>query len=518
MKRDRLCVIGLLLGAIALYTINLGNVALRDWDEAIVAGVARNIWQDFPHSDTWLHPTIDYDRPYWNKPPLVHWLVAFSYSLFGVSEWSTRLFPALLSAICVPLVYLIGREIFSSRIPALLSALVYLTLLPVVRHCRLAMLDGAITCWFCLAIWCLLRGSRDRRWLLGTGLSIGLICLTKGIMMGVLLGGIIVIFLLWHSPKILLSKYFWTGSILGIIPAIAWYLFQYLHYGRNFLNISLGQQTFNRVWEPISNVSGPPWYYLLEIAKYSLPWLIFLPWGVWLALKNRHLSWGKLVLTWSGVYLVAISVMVTKLPWYVMPIYPGLSLITGASLAIAVTTKQYLLTWKVGLTAIATISIIAGIYLIINGQLKLDLSLIVAIVAVSFALASLLMWLDSFYCIPTLITGFYLALLLLFHSHHWLWELNEEFPVRAISQVIKQHIPPQQEIYTAYPNLRPSLNFYSNRLVIPADDDKLKQTWQQNKPAYLLLDTQAIERLDLKAYVTLGDRPNDVTWQLITNQ
>ncbi|MEO1691960.1 MAG: phospholipid carrier-dependent glycosyltransferase, partial [Cyanobacteria bacterium J06631_6] len=144
-----------LIAAVILYTANLGSLPLRDWDEGIVAGVARNIWRAEPGSQTWLYPTINYGDPYWNKPPLIHGLIALSYKLFGVSEWSTRLVPALLSACSVPLVYLIGREIFPRLATAIFSALVYLTLLPIARHGRVAMLDGAIACWLCLGVWCL---------------------------------------------------------------------------------------------------------------------------------------------------------------------------------------------------------------------------------------------------------------------------------------------------------------------------------------------------------------------------
>ncbi len=516
--RDLLYVLGLLLLAIALYTSGIDNVALRDWDEGIVAGVARNIWRSLPNGNTWLYPTIDYSVPYWNKPPLVHWLVALAYNLFGVSEWSTRLFPALLSAVTVPLIYKIGREIFSDRSPAIFSALIYLTLLPIARHARVAMLDGAINCWFCVAVWCLLRGRKDRRWLLGAGMGIGAVCLTKGLMMGVLLGGIIIIFLLWDSPKILLNPYFIISLILGIAPAIAWYLLQYLHYGQEFLGISLGKQTFNRIWQPVSNVSSPPWYYLLEIAKYSLPWLIFLPYGIKLAWKNRSHTWSKLALVWSGVYLLAISLMVTKLPWYVMPIYPGLSLLIGKSLATAWQKKQYLFSWKISLSILTTICGLATLYLSINGYLKSDLIIILGIVIVSLAIASMLLWLNSDRAIPILIAGFYLGLLLLFNSNHWLWELNEAFPTPEIAAQIQQYTPPQKIVYTAYPYFRPALNFYSDRQIVPADDTKLMQTWQQNQPAYLLLDRDAIDRLDLGSYITLSKKIEGVPWQLIANQ
>ncbi len=513
--KNELYLIGFLVAAVALYTSDLGNLPLRDWDEGIVAGVARNIWRGEPGSLTWLYPTINYGDPYWNKPPLIHWLVALSYELFGVSEWSTRIIPAILSACSIPLLYLIGIEIFPHRLTATFSALVYLTLLPIARHGRVAMLDGAIACWFCVAIWCLLRGRKHSPLLLGTGLAIGLICLTKGMMMGVLLGGMILIFITWDSPQILRNPYLWVGLILGIMPAIAWYGLQYLKYGEQFLGISLGTQTFNRIWEPVSSNSSPIWYYLAEIAKYSLPWLIFLPYGVKLAFTHRHLSWGKLTLVWTGIYLLAISLMATKLPWYVIPVYPGLSLLIGASLSKAWSKNQAPYFWKISFSLLGIICWIGSAYYgLVNVVAETELALILVVLAISLTLTSVVLWLQSRYFIPVIITGFYLTLLLLFNSSHWLWELNEAFPVKPVAEVLKRQVPTHQKIYSAYSSLRPSLEFYSDRVIVPSSDEQLRQYWQNEKPVYFLVDQDAINRLDLAPYEKLGRKQQQ--WQLIT--
>ncbi|MGD1921866.1 MAG: ArnT family glycosyltransferase [Pleurocapsa sp.] len=393
----------------------------------------------------------------------------------------------------------------------------YLTFLPIARHGKVAMVDGAINCWYCFAVWCLLRGRKDRRWLLGTGLGIGLICLTKGIMMGILLGGILIIFLLWDSPKLLLSPYLVVSLVLGMIPAIAWYMLQYLYYGAEFLGSSLGEQTFNRKWQPVSNVSSPPWYYLLEIAKYGLPWLIFLPKGIELAIKNLHLSWAKLALVWCGVYLLTTSLMVTKLPWYIMPIYPGLSLLIGARLATAWERAIYPRSWKISLTVVTFICWAGSIYLGLSKQIETDIVPIVALVAIAFTIALMLLWSSSGYFILVTIVGFYLGLLLLFNSDYWLWELNEAFPVRPIAATIRQSTPLGQNIYTAYPYRRPSLEFYSERLIVPVEYSELKRLWSQSEPVFLLVNRKAVEELDFKDRIQLGiNQSNEEQWLLIT--
>jgi len=320
---------GLLLAAVLIFGINLGGLPLRDWDEGTVAQVARDIWRAPSGSMRWLYPTLA-GEPYLNKPPLMHWLIALAYFVGGVNEWTTRLPGAMLTALSVPLLYCIGREIFPRRLCAIFSALIYLTMLPVVRHGRLAMLDGAVECFFLLMIWCLLRSRRDLRYCLGVGLSFGLICLTKSIM-GVLLGAVALAFLSWDTPRLLSSWYLWIGVLLGSADVAFWYGAQWLHYGHSFTDEAIVNQSLERIWSPVEAHGGPIWYYLLEICKYAWPWLLFLPQGLHLTWENRNLSWAKLVLVWSGVYLLAISVMQTKLPWYVLPLYPAIALAVGFS-------------------------------------------------------------------------------------------------------------------------------------------------------------------------------------------
>jgi 4-amino-4-deoxy-L-arabinose transferase-like glycosyltransferase len=533
-KGNSLWVICLLLAAVILYTAGIGDLPLRDWDEGIVAGVARNIWRAEPGSQTWLYPTINYGDPYWNKPPLIHWLIALSYRLFGVSEWSTRLVPALLSACAVPLVYLIARELLFPPSTAIFSALVYLTLLPITRHGHLAMLDGAIACWFCLGVWCLLRGRKDYSWLLGTGIALGMICLTKGLMMGVLLGGILLLFVAWDSPKLWRTPYLWAGLLLGMAPAIAWYCLQYFHYGTEFLGISLGDQTFKRIWSPISTIEGSPWYYLLEIAKYSLPWLIFLPQGVKLAWNNRHLSWGKLTLIWGLIYLLAISLMKTKLPWYVMAFYPALSLLVGMSLGKlwqntrhnqqseitprykhgACSDRWSAYFYQISLSFIALICCLGtGYYGFIAPEPQTDLALILLVAGISFTVAAALLWRHQRYFMLVMAGGFYLALLMLFNSSYWLWELNNDFPVKPVAAVLQGQTPPLAKIYTNYPYFRPSLDFYSDRIVIPQSYEQLKSLWQLSDTPYFLINSDILPVPQLKDQEVLG---SGVSWQLIT--
>jgi 4-amino-4-deoxy-L-arabinose transferase-like glycosyltransferase len=532
---DQLWVLGFLLVALLMFGINLGGLPLRDWDEGTVAQVARDIWRAPTDSLTWLYPTLG-GKPYFNKPPLMHWLIALAYSVGGVNEWTSRLPGALLTAISVPLLYGIGRELFLHRTPAVLATLIYLTFLPIVRHGRLAMLDGGILCFFLLLMLCLLRTRRDLRWGMGVGVAFGLLCLTKGIM-ALLLGAIALVFIFLDTPRLLTSGYLWGGLLLGSLPAGAWYEAQWLRYGASFFRANLQTQSIERIWIPVESNGGPPWYYLVEILKYSLPWLIFLPWGFRLAWENRNMGWAKLVLVWTIGYLGVISLMSTKLPWYVLPVYPALALVAGMQLAQVWNPgdflgipqqwrRRYPKSWVVLLGLVAIACWVANFYFGGLGAVpQLDLQLILSVIALTITAAAILVACQDSQFILVLLWGCYLSLLLLMTSHYWVWELNEAYPVKPVAAMVRQETPKGQPIITSYPTFRPSLNFYSDRQIVlasqipPATEDqasiakKIQTYWQQTAQPYLLTNQDTLKQLKLEAVRQLGTAEG---WLLVT--
>ncbi|MEB3828497.1 ArnT family glycosyltransferase [Phormidium sp. CCY1219] len=520
-RLEQIWVLILLLAAIALYQMNLGDLPLRDWDEGIVAQVAREIYRgDF----NWLYPTQG-GEPYFNKPPLMHLSIAIAYAFGGVNEWTTRLPGAMLTALSVPLLYGVGREVFRLRGPAIFAALIYLTLLPVVRHGRLAMLDGPLLCFFLLTLWCLLRSRRDLRWALGVGIGFGLMCLTKGVI-GVLLVAIAAIFIAWDTPRLLTSWYLWNGFFLGSAPVVFWYVAQWLHYGDRFVASHFFAQSFQRLWAPVENNSGPPWYYVLEVLKYAWPWLLFLPQGLRSAWENRTMSWAKLVLVWSGVYFAVISLMGTKLPWYVLPLYPAIALACGAKLAEVwqgekhsdpfTRSALYPSAWIAILGLLSLGCWLASFYFgLLEPTAGVYLPMMLIAVALTLSVAAFLVDRQDRQFILILFWGMYVSVCLFVSSPHWIWELNEDYPVKPVAEMLRQYTPAGARIYTSHPYHRPSLNFYSDRQVIPGDRSQLQQYWIDDPQPYLLLEQSTFKRLGLNAVNTLTETDD---WILVSRQ
>ncbi|MBV5257788.1 glycosyltransferase family 39 protein [Synechococcus moorigangaii CMS01] len=457
---DRQIIYGLTVVAMLLFCLNLGNMPLRDWDEGTRALVAREILR----TGNWLHPT-QFGEPYFMKPPLMDWLVALSYRLGGVNEWTSRLPGAFTSALGVPLLYCLGRQLFERRSPALWSALIYLTLLPVVRHGRLLMLDGLVLSALIFSLWCLLKGTKDRLWGLGFGVGLGIIAFTKGLLM-LPLGAIAFLFILWDRRWVVLKNpYLWLGLGFGCLPIFLWYLAQVQYYGAAFIQTHFLTQGFDRVSSAVENHQQPVWFYLLEILKYTVPWLFFLPQSYYFVWQTRQTSHGKLILTGSLLYLGLISAMGTKLPWYVMPFYPFMALAIGNYLAnFPILSQLTIRSFKGLFTFLAIASLGGSIYLYLSDP-QIALVLMAWVLGGMFASAA---WFwpkpATLWCF---VGGMYCGLSLLFSSQAWVWEINEAFPVKPIAAIIQAETPADAVIFTTFDYSRPSLDFYGDRPVRP---------------------------------------------------
>ena len=510
------CFISLFLAALVLFLVNLGNLPLIDLKEGVIAQVAKEIYQGFGLGDNWIFPTL-WGEPYLEQPTLVPDLIAIAYKVAGVSEFTTRLPGALLGAVSVLLLYNIGREIFVARLPALFSALVYLTCLPVLRLSRLAMLDGPLLCFELLTIWAILRSRRDFRWSLLAGIGLGLMALTKGILSLQILV-IALVFLLWDTPRLLTSTYYWGGIILGTAPAIAWYVSQWFRYHEfkttgDFLQLFLGDISATAIGFQLF-----PEYYLLSGLQYLLPWLVVMAMGLKLISLNLQWGWGKLLITWIGIYTILSLLVFSQGYWSILPLYPALALAAGRQLDVVRNVPSYIAyprIWIYSFMLMAAVAAFAGLYWGIRDYVDFYLPFICGSLAITFTVTAIAIAQREKQFVPLLFWGLFISMFLLIISPHWIWEINTKEPVEPIATLIREHTPAETVIYTSMPKERSSLNFYSDRQIVTQSLTQLKQTWQQNYPVYLLIDPITLEKLNLsQQMVVKSSKFESLNWVL----
>ncbi|WP_094514850.1 glycosyltransferase family 39 protein [Synechococcus sp. MW101C3] len=477
------------LAAVVLAVVGLGNLPLRDWDEGIVARVSLEIAnRGLPEG--WL-PTI-WGSPYLNKPPGLHVLIAAAIGLWRQlsqapaealpPEWVVRLVPALLSSLVVPVGGLVQLQLRpGDNRAALATAAILLTLLPVARHGRLAMLDGAQLTAMGLLWWALLRSRSGRtgagwRWGLVAGLAgSALLMLKAPILLPVLAAGLAALVLDPERPRRSLAPLLAALGV-GLLPGLAWHGWHALMRGSDALWL-WGGDGVTRVLLDAGEGSQLGWRVpVIEMLEGGWPWLPLWPLAVVIAWRQRHRSWGRWCLVLQLVIAGSILPLRTQLPWYSHPLWLPFALLCGPLLAQMLQARQtrpplqlvpILWSWLGGgliLLALAAATARTG--------LPSGTSLLVLPAGVGLLGGGLLLLRPAERQrrrgLVLLLAGWCLSLLLLFHSSLWNWELNEHDDVRPVASLVRgaatepDHRP--MPIYMAgQSGRRPSLSWYAQR-------------------------------------------------------
>ncbi|MDJ0729930.1 MAG: glycosyltransferase family 39 protein [Crocosphaera sp.] len=423
--------VGLLAIALILFGYNLDSSPLLD-SERIIGQLVQEMAQQSFLSGNWLFPTLE-GEPYHQHPVLGLFLLTITAGQGELTPGSLRFVGAIFASVSVPLLYAVAREIFVLWRPAVLSALVYLMLFPVVRWGRLAMLDGIVLFWSILTLLCVLRSRRDFRWSLAVGLSLSGLFLTQGLI-GCLLTIVLIIFLAWDTPRLLSSIYFWVGVGLGILPALTWYWMEWLVYGQPFLN-DIFFHSFRGGW-PHFFISLT--YYPLALIKYSWPWLIFAVYGGRLAWKSLNWGWAKLIIVWGGCYGAIICVLPLDTMSYLLPLYPALAL-AGGVMFHEVNNRPddipYPHAWSVILLSLSGVVSIISLCIFLHFPFdfillsygsdftplsyRLFLILTLMAIALTWAVTATLILRRNPQFIAVLLWGMYVSLLLVISSPYW---------------------------------------------------------------------------------------------------
>ena len=100
-----------------------------------------------------------------------------------------------------------------------------------------------------------------------------------------------------------------NNLLIGFSTVFIWYYFQINFYGEKFIEVHFFQQNFDRLSTAVEGNKGEVWYYILELAKYSFPWLIFFPGGLIVAWKKRQKNLIKLIATGFFLFLFIITIL-----------------------------------------------------------------------------------------------------------------------------------------------------------------------------------------------------------------
>ena len=344
----------LLLPAAILYPTR--GFHLLEPDEGRYAQIPREMLQ----TGEWVVPTLQ-GEAYLDKPPLMYWLVALSYRLFGVSPESARFVPALCVHLTILVVYLIGRRSIGER--AAFWAATLLSVAPgFVGIARFLLLDGLLVLCVTTSVVCgfeaVRTGRLKRGWWVAAAVASGLGFLTKGPISEVLLfvpiwafgwlcRGVSIRQRATDGPEqgadatLRPSRVRWYHYVLfgAIVVAVnlPWYVGIYLR-EPVFLKHFFWEHNVLRFVRPFDHLQ-PVWYYAPILLGGLLPGTVLLGAYAWKlatggpdAAANRSPAGGFWLLA-GGWCVFFFSCSGSKLPTYVLPAYPFLCLAVGEFVA-----------------------------------------------------------------------------------------------------------------------------------------------------------------------------------------
>ena len=314
------------------------GLGLRDpWpaDEPRFALVARQMVE----SGDWLFPHRGSEL-YSDKPPMLMWLQAMFYSIFG--NWRVAfLLPSLLAALgTLWCVQDLGRRLWTRKV-GLYAAWALLFAFQFTWQSKKAQIDPLVTFFITLANYGLLRhllfGGDWRWWALGW-FAAGLGTITKGV------GAIALLMVVpaavaslrgWPRVRVhARDPRFWLGPLaflaavsVWLLPVVATALARDLPEYRAYLDDILFRQTARRYSQSWDH-HQPPWYFLGVMLTMWIPPVLALPWAIpawWRRLQRRDARY-LLPLAWWALVLVFFSIPDGKRDVYIMPALPMMCL------------------------------------------------------------------------------------------------------------------------------------------------------------------------------------------------
>ncbi len=326
----------LLVLALAVLIIWFGNLDYRRLikpDEGRYAELSR----EMAVSGDWVTPRLNGIK-YFEKPPLHYWAGAAAFTLFGQHEWTARLWSALTGLFGVVLAWYAGRRLFGPA-AGLYAAVVLGSSLMYVVVGHLNTLDMGLTLFLFLALCAFLLGQRDEadpgenaRWMHVAWAAMAGAVLSKGLVGLVIPGATLVLYsLIQRDWRVWRRLHLITGLLLFLAiaapwfvlvsmrnPEFAWFFFVHEHLLRYTTKIHQRDE---------------PWYYFLPLLiAGGLPWTVVMldaAWHSWKLEALKTFQARRFLLIWCSFVLLFFSASGSKLPPYILPLFPALALLTG---------------------------------------------------------------------------------------------------------------------------------------------------------------------------------------------
>ncbi len=309
----------------------LGNLSFVGADEPRYA----RIGEEMNLRNNYVTPTLNF-RPWLEKPPLLFWLEALSYKCLGVSEFSARLPVAVLATFTVLVIGWFALALSGWRV-AHLTVLILPTSGLFFVYGRAASTDVPLVAMLSLSLVTAFQATRSQRtgWLAVAGAALALAVLAKGPVAIALFCGIFLV----YCGLLRICPWTWRQILAGCavfaLLVTPWFWQVWRENGYNFIASFWLNHHLARFLTPIHHHCQPPWYYLAVLIVGFFPWVFFLGsaltrlWRWRYRLLGQQERYRLFLWLWVAVPILFFSLGESKLPGYILPVFPALSVLTA---------------------------------------------------------------------------------------------------------------------------------------------------------------------------------------------
>jgi hypothetical protein len=322
--------------------------------DAVQAQIARNMLT----SGDWVTARLD-GIAYLEKAPIIYWLMAISFKIFGPYDWAARI-PVVLSALALAwLTTGLGTWAFGKR-AGFYAGLCISTCIGLFLFTRILIPDVMVTSDITLSMWAFLRAIDEQEprpgwWAFLLAASLGVSLLLKSLIGVVFPVAACVVYL--AITRQLFRRKIWkrlhpvSGALIILAIAAPWHILATLrnppYFDLSFRSARgeyhgflwfffMNEQVlrFLNLRYPRDYDTVPRVYFWLFHLIWLFPWSVYFPAIAKLSFRpaDRAGRVRLLALCWTGFILVFFTFSTTQ-EYYSMPCYPALALLTGSAMA-----------------------------------------------------------------------------------------------------------------------------------------------------------------------------------------
>ena len=318
-------------------------------DEGRYAEIAREMLV----TGDWVTPRYN-GYKYFEKPPLQAWATAATFQVFGIGDWQARLWTALTGFLTILAIGFTGSRLYNAR-AGWLAAVVLASSPMWIISGHFNSLDMGLSAFLVAALCSLLLAQHSqskmgcRNWMWVCWIFMALATLSKGLIGAAIPAMVFIAYSIsaWDW-KIWTRLRLFSGTMIFLAITAPWFVLVALR-NPEFLEFFFIHEHLQRFTQDAHSRTGPIYYFVPLLFIGLLPWVLQIPGSILQAWneRRREFSSGWLLVCWSVMIFAFFSVSHSKLPGYIIPIFPALALLIGKRLdQLLDHTNTMSFTWK----------------------------------------------------------------------------------------------------------------------------------------------------------------------------